>query len=410
MDLTTALTIVVIILVMTALGVPLIALITDRRLFRGYREFRAEVRYLAEVLKGKVSRSENDLVIRGTHSGFPVEARISNGDYRPALILRMLTPSLPLSLSMRPKTDVEGVEWRPITVNDAYLSTRFAAFADDPDLAGFFLEDGTATKELLQLCWSTRNYVSMMAQRVELIEPSLPDSAQGAHCLNQIRAMAKLVAKAQELPGGKLGEVPKVEHKRYLLVRSASAIAAVVMLAALISTGKAPLDNPAPALSPVSSVHRQSDSIPAQDASHIRNLAGWRMADVDDFDPVAVEWLRQQGQTPSGRLTGDFSGTSDGHDVAYVLTRDDRSFRLVMLAGDAIACDVNYRHLEVVGVVRKDQFASANWVDGRTRNPDGDGLLLVLDPHDPSSGLVLFRQGGTLASARLADYRNLNLG
>jgi hypothetical protein len=406
MDLTLALTIVVIVLVMTVVAIPVVVFLTDWRLFYGYREVRAEVRYVAEILKGKVSRCENDLLIRGTHNGFPVEARISNGDYRPPLIIRMLTPPLPLSLGVRPRSEVQCMEWRPVTVSDPCLDRRFAAFADDPKLAGFYLEDRTVTKDLLQLCWSGRNHISMTAQQIELIEPVLPDFAQGAHCLNQIRAMARLVARAQKLPGGRAGEVPKVERKRYLLIRIASTIAAVVAFAALLLTGSSPPAMPAAA----TVVRRETGSLPPQVASRIRSLVGWRMAEANDFGPLAVEWLRERGQTASGRLLGDFSGTANGQDVAYVLTRDDGSFRLVVLVANSIVGDVNYGHIEVAGVVRKDQFASANWVDGRIRNPDGDGLLIVLSARDPTSGLVLFMQGGVLRSARPADYRNLNLG
>jgi hypothetical protein len=408
MDLTLTLTIVVIILLMIVVAVPLISFLTDRRLFAGYRDVRAEVRYVAEMLKGKVSRSENDLVISGIHSGsFSVEARISNDDYRPALIVRMLTPPLPLSFSIRPKKEAKDIEWRPVRMSDPYLNARFGAFADDPDLADWFFDDETALKDLQQLCWSSSNYVSMMAQQVELIELTLPNSAQGAHCLKQIRAMARLVARAQELPGAKMGEFRKGKRKRYLLVRSASAIAAVVALAALLSTGSPPGIAPP---TRATAVRGQTETMPPPDASRIHGLEGWRMAAAGDFDPIAVQWLRQQAQTPSGHLPGDFSGTANGHDVAYVLTRDDGAFRLVMLVGNAIACDVNYRHIKVAGVVRKDQLASTDWVDGRTRTPDGDGLLIVLDPHDATSGLVLFEQGGALHSARPVDYRRLNLG
>lgn len=404
MDMTVALSSVVIILAMTAAAIPVIAFFTDRRQFHGYREVRADIRFLAGVLNGKVRRSENDLVIGGIHSGFPVEARVSNDDYRPALIARMLTPPLPLRFSVRPKSDVEGVEWRPVTVSDPWLSKRFAAFADDPELACFFLEDRAATKDLLQLCWSARNYVSMTAQQVELIEPNLPDSSLGGHCLDQIRAMARLVAKAQELPRGKAGAVPKVERKRHLLVRTMSAIAAVVAFAALLSTGSSP-----PTLPAATSVRRQTEGVLPQDASRIHALDGWRVAEAADFDPLAVEWLRGQGQTPSGRLLGNFSGAGKGHNVAYVLTGDDGFFRLVMLIGNGVAWDVKYPHIEVAGVVPKDRLAAADWVGGGPRTPEGDGLLIVLGQHDPTSGLVLFKQAGALLSSRPVDYRNLNL-
>jgi len=119
---------------------------------------------------------------------------------------------------------------------------------------------------------------------------------------------------------------------------------------------------------------------------------------------------RQQAQAPSGRLQADFSGTTSGNDVAYVLRRNDGAFRLVMLVENRIVCDVNYRHIEGAAVIRKDQLASTSWADGRTHTPDGDGVLLILDPNDPASALVLFEQAGALVSVRPADYHSLILG
>jgi hypothetical protein len=227
------------------------------------------------------------------------------------------------------------------------------------------------------------------------------------------RSAAGRARAAKESASGKAGEATKVERKRYLLVWSAVAIAAVVALAALLSMGGyQPAGGSQPPSAAATAVPRPTETLPPQLAYHIRNLAGWRIADTSDFDADAREWLRQHAQTASGRLSGNFSGASDGQngDAAYLLTKGDGSFRLIMLIGNEIACDVNYNHIEVAAVVRKPQVASANWVDGRTRTPDGDGLLIVLGKHDPASGLILFMQGGVLRSARPVDYRSLNLG
>jgi len=408
MDLALALTIVTSILLITFVTAPVISLIADRRLFKGYRDLRSELRYIAEVLKGSISRRENDLLVSALHSGgFPVEARFSNDEYRPALIVRLMTPPLPFGFSVRPKRNAGSLEWGPVSVNNTYLSARFAIVADNPGIAALFLDDETAAEDLLQLCWSGSNHFSMTAQQVELLEPTLPNSAEGVHCLNQIRAMARLVARAEEMPGARSGQAQRVKKNRHLMVRTAGAIAAVVTIAALWSVGIAPTSTlPAPARASGKPVQ----SVPAQDASRIRGLVGWRMADVGDFGAPAVQWLQQQARNPSGRLQADFSGTARGGDVAYILRRDDGAFRLVMLVDNRIACDVNYRHIEGAAVIRRDQLASASWVDGRTRTPDGDGILVILDPNDTTSALVLFEESRALVSARPADYRNLILG
>jgi hypothetical protein len=404
MDTYLALSLVVVILVVTAAAVSVISLVTDRRLFHGYREIRSEALFLAKELRGRVVRRDHDLVVSGSHGDFPVEVRISKNDYTPELTIRMSTPPLPLRISVQPKAIAQGEDGRPVTISDPYLSSRFAVFSDSPDLAGFLLARDTATKDLRRLCWSTRNCVLMTVQRVEVIEAKLPDSALGLHCLDHVSSLARLAAMAQELPGTKIREAPKIPPNRHLVGRAATGIAAIVAFAALLSTGRSPQASPA-----ITSARTQAESVPPQDASRIPGASAWRVAAAADYDPMAVQWLRQKNQSPSGRLVGDFSGAASGRDVAYVLTRTDGTFRLVMLIGNATACDIPYPYVEVAAVIPKDRFASIAWVDGRLPSPDGDGLLIVLDKHDVSSGLVLFRQAGTLFSARPVDYRSISL-
>jgi len=404
MDMVLALSFVVVILVVTAVAVSVTAFVTNRRLFHGYREIRSEALFLARGLKGEVSRSGHDLVVSGSHSDCPVEIRISKSDYTPELTIRMLTPPLPLLISVQPKAAAQGEKWRPVAISDPYLSSRFAAFSDGPELATFLLARDTAIKDLRRLCRSTRNCVLMTAQHVEVMEPKVSDSALGLHCLDHVHSLARLAAMAQELPGAKIGQAPKIPRNRHLVARVATGIAALVAFAALLSTGGSPQ-----ASSALTSARTQTESVPPQDASRIPGASAWRVAAAADFDPIAVQWLRQNNQSPSGRLVGDFSGAASSHDVAYVLTRTDGSFRVVMLVGNAMVRDVTYPDVEVAAVIPKDRFASIAWADGGHPAPDGDGLLIVLGKHDVSSGLVLFRQAGTLLSARPVDYRSISL-
>jgi hypothetical protein len=405
MDTTAELTLVVLILALTGAAIPVVALFTDEYLYRGYHAIRSEARSLAGALKGKVSRRGEDLVVSGIHNGFPVELCISKSDYTPELAVKLWTTPLAFNIRVKPRTDLEPDKGSRLALRDSYLSSRFAAFSDgsDPKLAGFLVDSDAAAKELRRLCWSTRNYVFVTPQHVELIEPKLADAALAAHCLDVVGGMARLAAAAQELLG-KSGARPRIRRSRHLLVRAAMGLAACIALAALLSTGNSRLPS-----SLAAPFHRHAEGVYPQDAPHIMGVANWRVAGASDFDPFSVQWLRQRGQLPSGRLAGDFSGASNSHDVAYVLRRADGSFRVVMLIGGAVAYDGTFPNVQVAAVIPKDRFGAIHWKDETRPSPAGDGLLIVMRESDVSSGVVLYRQAGELHAARAADYQSVSL-
>jgi hypothetical protein len=406
MDRTAELTLVVIILCLTGAAIPVIALLRDEYLYRGYQELRSELRALASELKGQVTRRGDDLIVSGIHSGFPVELCVSKSDYTPALAIKLLTAPLLFNIRIKPRTDKQAEKGSRLAMSDAYLNERFAAYADGPEteLAGFLVDGTAARKELRRLCWSGRNYVFVTPQHVELLEPKLADSAFVAHCLDVVGGVARLAILAQELVG-KAGNRPTVRRQRYLLRRAATGIAAAVALVALWAAG----GSPAPAWIRTS-IRTPAQGVFPQDASHISGVANWRVAGAEDFDPFTINWFRQHGQRPSGRLLGDFSGAANGRDVAYVLKRADGSFRVVMLIRDSVAYDGTFSKLQFAAVIPKDRFSSLRWVDAPPASPpSGDGLLIVMRDYGEPSALVLYREAGVLHSARAADYESIQL-
>src|ERR1700739_3384680 len=148
MDRTAELTLVVIILCLTGAAIPVIALLRDEYLFRGYQDLRNDLRTLAKALKGQVSRSGEDLVVTGIYSGFPVELCASKSDYTPELDVKLSTPPLPFNVRVKPRTDRETDKGSRLAMNDDYLNQRFLAYSDgrETELAGF-LADGAAARK-----------------------------------------------------------------------------------------------------------------------------------------------------------------------------------------------------------------------------------------------------------------------
>ena len=126
-----------------------------------------------------------------------------------------------------------------------------------------------------------------------------------------------------------------------------------------------------------------------------------------DFDPAMADWLAQNHQKPEGMFDANFFGASD--DTAYILTRDDHSFRVVLLGRGGLKYDATYSALAAAARLPRRDFSLVNWQTPPQGQPDGDGLVLVLGRDDPAASVVLFSRGGHVASASPADYHALDL-
>ncbi|MBV9086604.1 MAG: hypothetical protein JOY79_03900 [Acidobacteriaceae bacterium] len=401
MEIATSLTLVIGILVAMGATAVILVFLTDFTTYRGYRGVRRQVRELAKTLNGTIFRDGGDLAMVGRHARFPVSVRFSNNDNTPELVIRLSAPPMPLNLSAVPKTS-EQRKTKLLRTANAFLNSSYVISSDDAALATTLLETGSATADLRQLCCSGRNFVVLAAEYLEVLELTLSDGEVSRHVLDHIQAMASLVAIAEELPGSKPGGIPVMRRERHLLVRIATAVAIFVAIAGLLATTRS-------VNAPVAVAAAPHSDISPKDMPAIPGSSDWRVATAEDFDPAGVSWLRENGRYPSGRLPADFFSVGTQRDVAYVLTRADKSFRLVLLVNGVVKCDVTYPSIAVAARVSKDDLGSIKWKDQSSVDSEGDGILLVLNKDDVGSGLVVFFQGRALASARPLDYPTISL-
>ena len=162
---------------------------------------------------------------------------------------------------------------------------------------------------------------------------------------------------------------------------------------------------------PVSGVNQTlASGILPLDATRIPNTKDWRAATADDFDPAAVSWLRGNRKQPDGRITGNFSGKGTGRDVAYLLVDAAGARRVVLLADNENRYDTKFPYIGLAVRVPKENLNSIKWAGGKApEGVDGDGLLLLRKPDDPSSAIVLFLSGRGIVSASPANYQEINL-
>jgi hypothetical protein len=134
------------------------------------------------------------------------------------------------------------------------------------------------------------------------------------------------------------------------------------------------------------------------------------VATADDLDPVAVSWMRGNGQQPEGRFTADLSGKGTGRDVVYLLVAPDGMRRVVLLADNENRYDTKFPYIGLAARVPKGIVNSITWVGGKPpENVDGDGVLLVRKRDDPASGVVLFLSGRGIVSASPVNYQEISL-
>jgi hypothetical protein len=147
------------------------------------------------------------------------------------------------------------------------------------------------------------------------------------------------------------------------------------------------------------------------DAPNIGRLAGWRVAEPADFSGAVKTWLRDNDQAAHGRVAGDFTGTGSGAaDAAYLFVRDEGGKRRISLVGHGAGYyDVSFDQLDGIARLPHRFIERVEWAAPLPGQPDGDGLVLIMNGEDPQSAVVLFVKDQKIISGKPANYQRMRL-
>lgn len=369
--------------------------------FRGYSELLPEVRFIATALGGEIFRDGDDLVIAGNVDRLPATVRFSYQENTPGLNLRVEVPSnFTLSAGAMGATTEGKVLVR---TGDGTFDARFAVRSDHPTQARMFLGSRAALADFMHLCCSTKVFLSLVPGVLELNELVIPEPYTGRHVNEHLRQIARLAKAMRDMPGAENIKIQPIQRERAVAGRLAIALGVVFAIATVVAAmrpQRTSLDLPQ---------EKGPSGIPPAEARLIPGVEQWRLAGESDFDPASVTWLRNNALPVSGRVAGDFSGSGDGRDVAYILRRDDGSYRVVMLVSAENRYDVTYANVAAVARIPKALVASIAWNGPPPEDPDGDGLLLVMrGTGDTKQAVALFDKGPRIISSAPADYQTIS--
>ncbi len=397
---------VLVLFIVLALGLigGIAAFIRDQRRFAGFRHLTKEVLRLGKAVDGEVFRDGTDLVVNGTWHGMPVDVRFSHLENTPGTDIRMGAPAdFTLFVSPRAVKAPEGAA--ALRTPDEMFNVRAQVRTNHPAQAGMFLATKNVLNSLTKLYRSSQTYFRLTTGLLELsdLEPPNEDSIEAVP--SQLDAMHALAQQLKEMPGSsKLKVEPLKREPRYLFKFAVLAGIAAVTIAVLVEVFRAPDE--------IATAAAQT-SLPAgmtvADASLIASAQKWIPVPPQSLDQDAVGWLRSNGIEPSSRIPADFSGNGNEDDVAYLLGAPDGRRRVVILSKSRNAYDSTYSYIGIAARVKKGVLSSITWAGAPPDNPDGDGLLILRAPNDPSSGLIIFSKGDRTISAAPKDYRTIRL-
>jgi hypothetical protein len=381
-----------------------IAFIRSRMTYSGYSDLVNDVRRLALAMHGEIFRDGADVVISGTYERLPAVVRFSNEENTPGLNIRIQAPAT-FQMSVVPAgAQVSEGGRNLVRTADEVFDSRFNTRTDQPTQANMFINK-QVTGQLQQLACSRNTYLSVGNGAIELSELVIPEPGPGEHAIEHLKSMAKLSQALHRMPGSDRVKLVTFERERHIAARAAMLVGAVVALVSVFAATRLPNREP------VSGVNQTlSSGILPLDAARIPNSGEWRAATADDFDPVAVSWLRGNRKDPAGRIPGNFSGRGTGRDVAYLLIGPEGARRVVLLADNENRYDTKFPYIGLAVRVPKESIDSIKWAGGKApEGVDGDGLLLLRKPDDPSSAIVLFLSGRGIVSASPANYQDISL-
>ncbi len=399
------LAIVLFIVLIVAFVGAMIAYVRSQKTYRGYKDIAGEARKIRSDIAGELFRDGDDLVISGNYKGKPTVVRFSYGEHTPGMNVRMETPST-MELAIVPRGTREMPGRAEIKTGDSLFDSRFTSRTDQPQEARMLLGSRSSMAEIQKLCCSSRTFFSLTRGAAEVSELTIPPTAQHEHVMEHIESLNRLSLALQEMPGAEKVKIKPIQRQKHVFGRMAlvaGVIAAIIAISAAWKFSGNSKDTETTAA---------SESVPegmsAEDAAMI-GVGSAHLATESDFNADAVAWMKVQKQDVTGEIHGNFTGKDTPNEVAYILKEPKGIYRVVVLANEHVAYDERYPNVGIAARVPRDQVDSIQWVGRPPETPDGDGLLLLRNPDDRASGLVIFLQGSRVVTAVPSNYQAINL-
>ncbi|MGH9580272.1 MAG: hypothetical protein ACRD2R_04705 [Terriglobales bacterium] len=392
--------------------------VRNTRTFAGYAELIDDARAIQKTLKGEIFRDGNDLVVSGNYRKLPTVVRFSYDQNTPGLNIQMKAAAS-FQFTVVPKGSQVAEGRNPMRTPDDLFDARFSSRTDHPTLAKMFFQSRAVMTHLNKLLCSSSTFFNVHAGGMELSELVIPASFPGRHVLFHLESLGTLAGQLAAMPGAHKIKVEEMQGEASWLARGAVAVGVVAALVVVVVATQERSGGAADVAAIAADLALPQGVLPV-DAPQMVGVDEqlpegkgnkWRVATEQDFAPVAKAWLRGSGRSPSGRVTGNFSGSGSGRDAGYILVnQQDGTRRVVLLAGGQNRYDAQYPDIAVAAALPKRLVGSIEWVGGKPpEDVDGDGLLLVRERNNPASALVLFTSGSRIVSAVPVNYQLINL-
>jgi len=386
---------------LAAIGVTVTYLRT-RMTYSGYEEIVPDVRRLGSAMNGEIFRDGSDVVISGTWEKNPVVVRFSNQENTPGLNIRMpAAASFQISVTGVGTQVTEGPR-TPVKTADDMFDARFTTRTDQAMQARMLLTK-PITGVLQKLACSKNTYIQFGAGVIEHSELVIP-SAAAAHVIDHLKSLAVLAAALRNMPGAEKVKILKIEHERHVLTRVVMAAGVVVAIASIVAAVQVPRAIPTAANATL------NNGILPIDANLITDAPAWHASSAAEMDAGGVETLRTSGIDASGRIPGDFSGAATDQDAAYLLIDQQGKRRVVIIGAHQNRFDARFPTVAMIARVPKQAVDSIRWKNNKVpTGVSGDGLLIVRDPSNPDSGVVVFLTADTISSFTPANWHDVQL-
>jgi hypothetical protein len=391
----------IIIAVLAIIGV-VVTFLRSRMTFSGYEDYVADIHRLGLLLQGETFRDGPDVVVSGVWDKRPTVVRFSNQENTPGLNIRMAAPAF-FQISVVPASVAvtEGPR-TPIKTTDDQFDSRFTTRTDQPTHARLLITR-QFTALLQKLACSKNTFLAIGSGTIELSELVVP-YGPAQHISEHLKSMSAVATSLRTMPGSETVKVITFERERHTATHVAMAVGVLVALLSIVGAMQV---RPRP----VSGVNDSfNNGILPIDATLIRDAPQWHAATATDFDAMGADMLRSDGVEPRGRIEGDFIGNGS-HDDAYLLVDAGNRRRVVILAGHQMRYDSQMPALGMIARVPHDSVASIRWKNDKgPAGVAGDGVLIVVRPEDPASGVVLFVTPSGITSAAPLNWRDVPVG